>query len=278
MTTPQDVKPPAQCLARIILSDGQEISQQTIQKKPITTSDSVRIFRNTKGFIKYSGVKDFQGHAVRHTLVNPEGSTMALLQLSDDTQIWINPGSSIEYPVLFQPADRSVKVNGEVYLKIKSNNQDAFIIRLSENKVVRTNGSRLSVRNHADEEDDVVAMDMGVAILQHGADQISIPPKQLVIGKELIEDPDDTIFAYLAWRIGNFYFAGTPVQMVMRDLERWYGIKIDYRSPHSRRTYNGVTKRDRTLSEVLDKYSLGRYTLEVNETTVVLTDTSQRGY
>jgi ferric-dicitrate binding protein FerR (iron transport regulator) len=55
----------------------------------------------------------------------------------------------------------------------------------------------------------------------------------------------------IAWKKGNFQFNDMYLVDIMRQLERWYDVEIDYSEvPHTR--YNAYMSRDINLSRVLE--------------------------
>jgi ferric-dicitrate binding protein FerR (iron transport regulator) len=56
----------------------------------------------------------------------------------------------------------------------------------------------------------------------------------------------------LAWKNGWFDFEGLDLQAVMRQLERWYDIRVQYKGQIDNGTYGGKVVRTANLLEVLD--------------------------
>ncbi|HVK46545.1 MAG TPA: DUF4974 domain-containing protein, partial [Pseudobacter sp.] len=55
----------------------------------------------------------------------------------------------------------------------------------------------------------------------------------------------------IAWKNGRFDFNGLELPAIMRQLERWYDINVEFAGPVSKETYRGRLTRDLTLTQVL---------------------------
>jgi transmembrane sensor len=56
----------------------------------------------------------------------------------------------------------------------------------------------------------------------------------------------------LAWKNGLFNFNGSDLRSVMRQLERWYDIKVQFEGPVPNDVFRGEMYRNVNLSDVLD--------------------------
>ena len=57
----------------------------------------------------------------------PQGGEYKLI-LADGTQVWLNSGSSLKYPVAFVKDSRQVDLNGEAYFEVTKDSRP-FIVR-----------------------------------------------------------------------------------------------------------------------------------------------------
>mgnify|MGYP003370470260 FL=1 len=54
---------------------------------------------------------------VMNTLVVPKGRRSSLL-LEDGSKVWVNSGSILHFPSSFEPSQRSIEVEGEIYIEV----------------------------------------------------------------------------------------------------------------------------------------------------------------
>jgi hypothetical protein len=55
----------------------------------------------------------------------------------------------------------------------------------------------------------------------------------------------------IAWKTGFFEFDNAGMNLIMRQLARWYDLEIAYGTEHSGRLYGGRISRNLPLSEIL---------------------------
>ena len=76
----------------------------------------------------------------------------------------------------------------------------------------------------------------------------------------------------VAWKNGKFIFSGDDIQSVMRQLERWYDVDVDYQGDFKGVEPVGVVSRFKNISEILGKLEQTRtvkFTVEGRKVTVL---------
>jgi ferric-dicitrate binding protein FerR (iron transport regulator) len=68
-----------------------------------------------------------------------------------------------------------------------------------------------------------------------------------------VEMPD--LSGILAWKNGFFSFDNADIKTVMRQLERWYDVKVEYKGTAPTVQLNGELDRQIPLSDVLNYLS-----------------------
>jgi hypothetical protein len=56
----------------------------------------------------------------------------------------------------------------------------------------------------------------------------------------------------VGWKNEIFYFRDADIQSVMRQLERWYDVEVEYRGQMPERSFQGEIQRNLKLSDVLE--------------------------
>src|SRR5436305_308875 len=66
---------------------------------------------------------------------------------------------------------------------------------------------------------------------------------------KLIPDADSE--SAMAWKNGKQVFNGADIKALMRSLERWYDITVEYKGQMRHRTFTGDLPRTANLSEIV---------------------------
>src|SRR5690606_15204360 len=78
------------------------------------------------------------------------------------------------------------------------------------------------------------------------------PGQQSSLADEKITIGDIDTSPYVAWKSGMFYFKQTPFVEMMRQIERWYDVDIEYSGRIPQETFSGRMSRNVSLMTVLD--------------------------
>lgn len=260
-TASHDIAAPSKSTASITLADGRHISLDDSNNGILAKQDGVSIDKAADGNITYRG-NTLQ--LVYNTLNNPKGSKPVSLTLSDGSRVWLNTESSLRYPASFAGKDRSVEVSGEAYFEVQKDPSKPFRVLVSGKGTVEVLGTHFNISSYADEANTHVT-------LLEGSVRVLLPnPSDKVPGKNIVIEPGQQAFypnnesfnslsvkeqvdlnAVMAWKNGYFNFDHTDLSGVMRQLSRWYNIKVRYDGKIPQRTFGGEMQRDLNLSEVL---------------------------
>jgi ferric-dicitrate binding protein FerR (iron transport regulator) len=174
-----------------------------------------------------------------NTLTTQKGNQYHLT-LPDGTKVWLNAASSITYPTAFAGKERRVTISGEAYFEVMKNQQQPFVVQQGDMSV-QVLGTSFDVNGYGDEavlkttlvEGKVrvgktgapgVAGATGIASVLEPGEQAIIPN-----GSEAISiDHNPDIEAVLAWKNGGFAFKDADIEMIMRQMERWYNVQVVY--------------------------------------------------
>jgi ferric-dicitrate binding protein FerR (iron transport regulator) len=201
------------------------------------------------------------------------------LQLPDGSEVWLNTTSSIRYPPNFTGNTRAVTINGEAYFKVAKNKAQPFVVTAGAMQVEVT-GTEFNVMAYADEdtfrttllEGSVKVVNRQSAIGNNTV--VLMPGKQAVfIADSRFTIADADVEQATAWRNGNFHFNNEDIKTIMRQVARWYNIKVEYRGSVDGIGFTGRISRTKQLQDVLDILSDTRkvhFELKDNKTVVVI--------
>lgn len=150
--------------------------------------------------------------------------------LPDGTKVILNAGSYLRYPQRFQKDVRNIEFKGEAYFEVAKNKDCPFIIQSQEYRV-RVLGTTFNLNNYVDSEELQLTLCTGKVLMNFGEEQLKLSPgEQLVVDKNnmsLGREPVNTQ-NYMLWMKNKLYFNHTPVQEVVRRLERVYNCSIKF--------------------------------------------------
>lgn len=111
---------------QLIFSAGGKVSfKEDIQIKYDTTGNIV--VQNELGEMLEKHESD-ETHIALNRLIVPKGKRSSLL-LADGSKIWVNSGTTVEFPSVFENRDeRKIKIEGEIYIEVEKDTQRPFLI------------------------------------------------------------------------------------------------------------------------------------------------------
>lgn len=237
------------------------ISQQGNTR--VNKQDSLLVYQNTTG--KSSGA------VVYNTLEIPRGGQYSIV-LPDGTRVWLNAASSLRFPTAFAGKTREVTLQGEAYFEVAQDAQHPFVVQLAKGSV-EVLGTHFNISDYADEQAVTTTLLEGaVRVQQDGVGRVLKPGEQANWHRDnskpqiILADTE----AAIAWKNGLFTFSNTDINVVMRQLARWYDVEVIYPEPVNIRL-NGMISRYTSLSQVLKILELtgeAHFTIEGKKLTV----------
>jgi ferric-dicitrate binding protein FerR (iron transport regulator) len=149
--------------------------------------------------------------------------------LPDSSHVWLNAGSSVDYPTAFQGGERNVGLTGEAFFDVTRDPAHPFVIRTG---ALRTRVVGTSFNIKAYPEDSAIAVSVVTGRVKVSSAHTSVdllPDQQAVYGKsgdQLIARPCPGAGALAVWKEGKLQFRNEPLHKVVRTLERRYGVSI----------------------------------------------------
>lgn len=178
--------------------------------------------------------------------------------LPDGSTGRLNGGSSLKFPVRFTGRVRDVKLEGEGYFDVISNNKKPFIVS-TEYIDIKATGTSFNVMAYPDEQSTEVTLKSGRIEVSGKRSGSTRTMGILKPDEVLIYDPqsDSTrilnanIRDKLSWLDGKLVFKYEPFEQVVRKINRWYNVDIVIRDKKLDGYIYYGTFQDETLDEVL---------------------------
>lgn len=258
--------------AILTLSGGSTILLDSAADGLLYQQGNVEVLKTSDGQLSYKPLDAHTQVMEWNTLTIPRGGYYQLA-LSDGSQVWLNSGSSITYPVAFSGPDRIVKISGEVYFEVNRNEKKKFKVIVSRNDMeIEVLGTHFNVNAYNDESAVTTSLLEGSVRITNGDRKALLKPGQqsrLYADNKLIVSAGD-VEQSIAWKNGYFHFDGAGIKDIMRQLSRWYDIDITYRDSIPVREFEGQIPRNALLSEVLQMLAVSNVKFRVEGKNLII--------
>lgn len=221
-----DIKPPVENKAVLTLADGRKIVLDSSGNGTLAQQGDVKIVKGAAGEISYNGTAS--GETSYNTLSVPKGSKPTRLVLADGSLVWLNAASSVTFPTAFVGAVRKVSITGEAYFEVAKNAALPFYVSY-EDVTVKVLGTHFNVNTDA-AETKVTLLEGSVQVLSRDRIKVLKPGQQAQVTENTMKvESDVNLEEVMAWKNGQFYFSGTDIKTVMRQIGNYYNVDVEYR-------------------------------------------------
>jgi Fe2+-dicitrate sensor, membrane component len=254
--------------AMLTLANGSVIVLDSAANGTIGAQGQARVIK-LDGQLKYESAG--QSTALQYnTVATPKGGQYHIV-LSDGTGVWLNAASSIRFPVAFTGNERVVELNGEAYFEVTKNQRRPFKVNVN-GSAIEVLGTHFNVNAYNDENAiQTTLLEGKVKVVHQQTSAILQPGQQAVYTQDApISVKTVDTEAAIAWKNGLFWFDNVDLRTIMRQLERWYQVEVEFKGTIPNRRFAGQVSRDAGLTQVLKILELSKvhFTLEGNKLTV----------
>lgn len=220
-------------------------------------------FNNNDGVLKIKeqdSLADGTTKEIGYNTVNvPYGGTYTV-ELCDGTKVYLNSGTTLEFPSRFDGKVRSVILKGEAYFDVARNVSKPFVVEVDEMKV-KVLGTSFNVKSYVDEPGVYTTLVEGsVAILRDGQPEKKIKPGEQAyynkgVGTLSIAEVD--VNEFTSWKDGVFYFKDIALEEILRIVSRWYDLEVFYMNQGAKSViYSGKLPMYSSVEDVLRKFEI----------------------
>lgn len=148
--------------------------------------------------------------------------------LADGTKVWVNSGTILSFPNVFEGDNRTIYVDGEIYLEVTKDASRPFYVKTSQMDV-RVLGTSFNVTAYNDELNQSVILTEGSVEVsgQNGLKRKIQPQDRLVLGKDRMDVSSVNVYDYISWKDGIFLFNNKSLAYVAQRLSRYYRIHFE---------------------------------------------------
>lgn len=165
-----------------------------------------------------------------------EKGVKATIMLPDSSMVWLNSDSKITYPAVFDEKQRNVEISGEAYFEVKHDSLRPMLVKTNKDFSVEVLGTKFLVRSYDNDNSAKTVLYSG-AVTMHYA----IGKNKTLCERKLKPLESFTYYTQakqspklsssinnkdIAWKNGELIFEQTPMDEVLKMLERWHGTKF----------------------------------------------------
>ncbi len=262
--------------ATLTLANGQVFTLDEEAKGYLGIHEGARM-QNDSAMLIYQASSDGGGPVTYNTFSTPVGGSYAIV-LSDGTKVWLNALSSLRFPTRFTGEHRTVQLMGEAYFEVSSQSGKRFMVETKEGVTVEVLGTHFNITNYPDENEMVTTLLEGKVQLRQDdrSKAFVMEPGDAVLynreRKEMEKTGSVDVDAAVAWKNDIFLFNNDNLTDIMRRLERWYNVKVEYRSQANINShFTGGIRRKENISKVLEMLEMtGGARFEVRDDKVIV--------
>lgn len=239
--------------------DRREVVMTTDDGQRMNLEQEARLERHETGQMALSTT--FGSIAVeaerRMKIEVPRGKEFRLT-LADGTEVWLNAGSSFEYPASFEGlVERCVSLSGEAFFDVQRDTCRPFRVEMSGGESIRVLGTRFNVHAYDESREHVTTLVEGSIAYRASttSGELELHPDQQVrldcnTAQVNVREVDASVYA--AWTEGWLWFEAEPLSELAKRFERTYGIRIVVAEPLRNYTFSGKIRRERGIDYIID--------------------------
>ena len=232
-TTPTEYSSIAPGSSRAILTIGKDKTIYIERDSNINIhkiDSNVFIQHNTLQYKKTAQATDNE----IHKLNIPRGGEFFVC-LSDGTKVWLNSESELKYASEFVGEERRVYLTGEAYFEVAFDSLKPFIV-MTGGMEVQVLGTKFNIKAYTDDQAIFTTLVSGsVQIKERESAHAALlrPDEQCIYtthdGRMRIHTVDPQVS--LGWIHGRVVFEKETLEEILKQLGRWYDVKIFFRDP-----------------------------------------------
>lgn len=161
-------------------------------------------------------------------LVVPYGKRSKIV-LSDGTQVWLNSGSTLEFPSTFAQDARKIHLSGEMYIEVAPDQNKSFYVHISDFNV-KVHGTKFNISSYSDSPASIVLVEGSVGLQSTDKQELILSPNEQAIYSEngVFHTQKVDVTPFISWKEGYLTFEDTPVTEALKQIERYYNFSFNY--------------------------------------------------
>lgn len=248
--------------AILTLANGQKIILDSVSSGGLVRQKDVDVRKQNSGELVYQiaglSAKGGDLQLNYNTITIPMGGEFKVI-LSDGTKVWLNAGSSLHYPVAFVGNARRVSLSGEAYFEVAKQAGKSFVVEAGDAEI-QVLGTHFNVNAYGDENAVRTTLAEGaVKVSKAGESRLLKPGEQASLYKQTgeIKVSDADVELAIAWTNDLFHFDNTNIELIMREVSRWYDVEVVYATRDlGKKNFSGIMSRYADVASLLQRLEL----------------------
>ena len=209
------------------------------------------------GLLLIFGISYNRYFANQTQFVSTEAGQMRTVILPDGSRVVLNSNSSITYQANWSGGNsRDVTLEGEAFFDVTHNTRQPFFVKTPRMEI-KVLGTAFNVKSRKEEKVFETTLVRGKVTIKdlespESKETVLQPNEQAVFSKSSAKIETAKIIpkenSY--WHKGHLIFEDEPVQVITRELEKWYQVKIEVEEASKNCRFNFNVDKE-TLPEVL---------------------------
>ena len=257
---------------------GQELGNQDIQ---LVTASGTTLFEkdldvyvNNQGDVvvnqaeKDTTIVMKTNQDVVNRLVVPFGKRSRIV-LADGSKLWLNSGSVLEFPSVFNGQTRDINLTGEMYIEVVRDESKPFLVH-TRDLDIKVYGTEFNVSAYNDVPESIVLVKGSVGVKANQNKEIFLQPNERLLYEDnLLKKEHVNVSPYISWKDGYLIFNNTTIREVLKQVEKYYNVSFNLSNKVNldTRTCTGKIYLSPNLTDVLNTISIlssTTYTIEDN--------------
>lgn len=166
-------------------------------------------------------------HTMNHLII-PYGKRSEII-LSDGSRLWLNSGSSIEFPSSFSSDSREISLTGEMYIEVAPDKKRPFIVHTPDYNV-RVYGTKFNIATYSESPSSVILIEGSVGVQAKDTHEIVLSPNEQIIYSEesgTFTRREVDAHALTSWKDGYLTFEDAPITEALKQIERYYNFSFN---------------------------------------------------
>ncbi|MDR2775779.1 MAG: FecR domain-containing protein [Tannerella sp.] len=150
------------------------------------------------------------------------------LTLEDGTCIWLNAGTRVIYPVIFDDDKREIYVDGEIYITVAKETGRPFCVKTSDMRISVLGTSFNVTAYEADAVSSIVLVEGTVQVKDKNSKTPYVlkPDNMLTKHAGHVDVKQVNALNYISWVKGVYVSDNEMLESILSRLSRYYNVKI----------------------------------------------------
>jgi ferric-dicitrate binding protein FerR (iron transport regulator) len=194
--------------------------------------------------------------------VSTAPGVVTTIVLPDNTKVWLNANSHIEYPSYFDGNVREVAIKGEVYFAVAMDKKKPFFVNVNDAFKLKVTGTEFNIEAYPS------ASAFSTTLVEGTVEMVSVtdPAKSLLTLKPGEQSVWDTksktldvqvvnTIAFTSWKEGKIIFKNTSITEIASTLGKRYNARFVI-SPRLKEYYFTGTFTNLQLVQILEHFKI----------------------